>query len=58
MEITKEKPNPINLITVNDYSKVLGVNRRTVYNMINDGRIKQVDFLGKKWIDKSTFKLL
>ena len=59
METTKEKQqavNPSNLMSVNDYAKHIGKDRRTVYNMINDGRVKQVEFLGKTWVDKSTLK--
>jgi len=54
MELTKEKqtaPNPSNLMSVPDYAKHIGKDRRTVYNMINDGRVKQVEFLGKNWVD-------
>ncbi len=50
------KINPLNLATVADFAKQKCVERQTVYNWIKDGRIKQVTFLGKSFVDKSTFK--
>lgn len=52
----KKAINPQNLMTVSEFATDIGVDRRTVYNMINDGRIKQVNFLNKKWVDKTTLK--
>lgn len=43
-----------NLSTVTTFAKTQGVTRATVYNWINSGLLKQVDFLGKKFVDKST----
>lgn len=48
--------NPANLMSVSDFAYEKKVDRRTVYNWINDGKVKQVEFLKKKWIDVSTFK--
>lgn len=48
--------NPAMLATVAEYAKIRGVERQTVYNWIADGRIKKVIFLGKSFVDKSTFK--
>lgn len=53
---TETAPNPVNLATVEKFAKDNAVTRQTVYNWIKDGRIKQVKFLGKSFIDKSTFK--
>lgn len=52
----KEVINPANLMTVADYAKFIGVERQTVYNWIKSGCIKQVNFLGKSFVDKSTKK--
>lgn len=49
--------NPANLMSVNDFAKTQGVDRRTIYNWIGEGKVKQVEFLNKKWVDKSTLKL-
>jgi|GEM_PF-1981181 len=53
---TSNKINPANLATVAIFAKQKGVERQTVYNWIKDGRIKQVTFLGKSFVDKSTFQ--
>jgi excisionase family DNA binding protein len=45
-----------NLMTVNDYAVLMDVTRQTVFNWVKDGRLKKVKFLGKEFIDKSTFK--
>lgn len=55
--IKQEKINPQYLMTVVDFAKEQGVDRRTIYNWIKEGKVKQVDFLKKSWIDKSTLKL-
>lgn len=46
--------NIANLMTITDYAKHRGVTRQTVYNWINDKKIKTVDLLGKQYIDKSS----
>lgn len=43
-------------MTVNDYAVLMDVTRQTVFNWVKDGRLKKVKFLGKEFIDKSTFK--
>lgn len=48
--------NPKNLMTVNDFALLIGKKRQTVFNMVKDGRVKKVSYLGKEWIDKSTQK--
>lgn len=53
---TETKINPANLRTVDQFAKDQKVVRQTVYNWIKEGRIKQVTFLGKSFVDKSTFK--
>lgn len=53
---TSDKINPANLRTVEQFAKDHNVVRQTVYNWIKEGRIKQVTFLGKSFVDKSTFK--
>lgn len=55
-QVQQEKINPINLMTVNDYARMMGKTPKTIYNWIEDKKIAQVDYLGKKWIDKSTYK--
>ena len=45
---------PTNLFTVIDYARHCGITRQTVYNWINEGKIKKVKFLGKSFVDKST----
>ena len=58
MQTTKQNAvNPSNLMTVSDFAKEQKVDRRTIYNWINEGKVKQVDFLKKSWVDKSTLKL-
>jgi len=52
----KEKINPINLVTVENYAKQECVSRQSVYNWIKEGKIRQVTFLGKSFVDKSTKK--
>ncbi len=61
MEETLEKkqntaPNPANLMSVQDYARMMGVKRQTIYNWLKDDKVKLVDFLGKKFIDKSTYQ--
>jgi hypothetical protein len=57
MEKQSEKPiNPINLMTVNDFALSIGKTRQTVFNMVKEGRVEKVSFLGKEWIDKTTVK--
>ena len=52
----KQIANPVNLMTVENYAKDNSVTRQTVYNWIKEGKIKQVNFLGKSFVDKSTKK--
>lgn len=56
LNMEKTVINPANLMTVADYAKFMGVERQTVYNWIKSGNIKQVEFLGKSFVDKSTKK--
>ena len=57
MEVKENKKiDPRNLKTVKQYSEMMGVTIQTVYRWLNDGKIKTVDFLGKAFIDKSTYK--
>jgi len=53
---SETKINPANLATADKFAKDQNVTRQTVYNWIKDGRIKQITFLGKSFVDKSTFK--
>lgn len=46
--------NVSNLMTAQDYAKLKGVTRKTVYNWIDTNKIQQVSFLGKNWVDIST----
>ena len=48
--------NPKNLMTVVDYAKSIGKERQTIYNWIKEKKIKKVNFLGKSFVDISTFK--
>lgn len=52
----KQAINPANLMTVQEYAAFIGVKRQTVYNWIKEGNIKQVQFLGKSFVDKTTKK--
>lgn len=54
--MTTEKIITSNLMTVNAYAIHKEVTRQTVFNWVKDGRLKKVKFLGKEFIDKSTFK--
>lgn len=46
-----------NLVTVDYYANhVVKKSRRTVYNWINEGKLEMIEFLGKKWLDKTVFK--
>lgn len=48
--------NPKNLMSINDFAKLKGVTRQTVYNWIEDKKVQKIEFLTKQFIDKSTFK--
>lgn len=50
-----KKINPANLLTVQEFAAREGVKRQTVYFWIKEKKVKKVSFLGKSWIDKSTF---
>lgn len=52
----QETLNPKNLMTVNDYAFLIKKTRQTVFNMVKEGRVKKVSYLGREWIDKSTEK--
>lgn len=52
----KTKLDPKNLMTVANYARHKGCTRQTVYNHLKEGKVKMVDFLGQKFIDKSTEK--
>lgn len=52
----KQKVSPSNLMSVADYARFMGVERQTVYNWIKEGVVSQIEFLGKRWVDKSTKK--
>lgn len=41
-------------MTVADYARYKGCTVQTVYNHIKSGRVKMVEFLGRKFVDKST----
>jgi len=43
-------------MSVNDYARIAGKTRQTIFNWVKDGRVKKVTYLGKEWIDKSTLK--
>ena len=49
--------NASNLMTVAQYATLMGKERQTIYNWIETGKIKTVEFLGKRFIDKSTLNL-
>lgn len=48
--------NPKNLTTIPEYAKIMGVTVQTVYNWLKEGKVSKVKFLGKEFIDKSTYK--
>mgnify|MGYP001589897625 CR=1 FL=1 len=48
--------NPLNLLTVAQYAKLVGKERQTIYNWVKDGKIQLVQAMGKTWVDKSTLK--
>lgn len=52
----KKAINPQHLLSIPDYAKIMGVTVQTVYNWIRDGRVSRVKFLGKYFIDKSTYR--
>lgn len=43
-------------MTVNNYAESMSITRQTVFNWVKEGKLKKVKFLGKEFIDKSTFK--
>lgn len=51
-----KKPKIADLLTVEQYAKLMGVTRQTIYNWIKDEKVKTVSFLGKDLIDKSTYR--
>src|SRR5690606_25710600 len=55
-KVNDKKNNVDHLISATDLAKERNVSRKTIYNWLEDGKIKQVDYLGKKLFDKSTIK--
>lgn len=53
----KRKVDPKNLMTIESYAKMMGKTIQTVYNWLKEGKVKKVEFLGKEFIDKSTYKV-
>lgn len=54
--LKEAKPTLIkNLATKSEFAKERGVSLQTVYNWIKDKRLKEVQFMGHKFIDRSTF---
>lgn len=54
METTKEKPVAIqDLVTIDEYALIIKKTARTVYNLINDGRLTTIELFGKKLINKN-----
>lgn len=51
----KIKIDPRNLYTITDYHKMMGVTIQTIYRWIKEGKVKKVEFLGKEFIDKSSY---
>lgn len=49
------KVNPSNLMTVSDFAKSKGVTRQAVYHWIREKKLNKIQFLGKSFVDKSTF---
>ena len=54
--MTENKVVIQNIIGVEDYAKSKGVTIQTVYNWLKAGKVKKVQFMGKYFIDKSTYK--
>lgn len=54
--IQKRKVEPKNLSTVEDYARIMGISIQTVYRWLKDGKVKKVEFLGREFIDRSTWK--
>lgn len=55
--MTEEKrPSIENLMTIDAYARMMGKERRTIYNWIKEGIVQRVPFLGKQFIDKSTYR--
>jgi len=52
----KEKINPNNLFTVADYARLQGKTVQTIYNWLKEGKVKTVTFLGREFVDKSTYR--
>lgn len=50
------KINPNNLYSIPDYARIQGKTIQTIYNWLKEGKVKTVTFLGKEFIDKSTYK--
>lgn len=52
----QKNPNPENLMTINDYAQSMGKSRRMIYYWIDSGIVELIPFLGKQFIDTSTFR--
>lgn len=50
------KVNPKNLCTIQDYAKMQGKTIQTIYNWLKEGKVKKVTFLGKEFIDRTTYR--
>lgn len=49
------KVDPRNLISINEYASQSGKTVQTIYNWLKEGKIKKIKFLGKDFIDKSSY---
>lgn len=54
--IQARKVDPRNLASIEEYARIMGITVQTVYRWLKDGRVQKVEFLGKSFIDKSTWK--
>jgi len=52
--IKRPKADYSSLMNATDLARDLNVSRKTIYNWLDEGKIKQVDYLGKKLFDKSS----
>lgn len=43
-------------MTLNEYAEYKKMSRQSVYNWINEGRVKEIRIRGKRFVDKSTEK--
>lgn len=52
----KHKIKPENLMTAENYAKMIGVTKQTVYLWVRKGKLDMVTFLGKSFVDITTRK--